>query len=135
MRPHDARHTFAFQLSQASGHNRAELERRLGHANDRYLRLYTNPTTSPSAASKTCDKLPPASPSTALSHPRRPEHLRSPARSRIKSDSGPKRSSRRFRISIRGGRSTPRCESERNPARATFGQTEDEGFADQREPR
>jgi hypothetical protein len=24
-------------------HNRAELERRLGHANDRYLRLYTNP--------------------------------------------------------------------------------------------
>ncbi|AQZ62526.1 Site-specific recombinase XerD [[Actinomadura] parvosata subsp. kistnae] len=43
LRPHDARHTFAFQLSQASGHNRAELERRLGHANDRYLRLYTNP--------------------------------------------------------------------------------------------
>jgi integrase len=41
--PHDLRHTFAFQLSQASGHNRAELERRLGHANDRYLRLYTNP--------------------------------------------------------------------------------------------
>ncbi|GAA3845361.1 hypothetical protein GCM10022226_80700 [Sphaerisporangium flaviroseum] len=43
LRPHDARHTFAFGLSQASGHNRAELERRLGHANDRYLRLYTNP--------------------------------------------------------------------------------------------
>jgi integrase len=43
LRPHDVRHTFAFQLSQASGHNRAELERRLGHANDRYLRLYTNP--------------------------------------------------------------------------------------------
>jgi integrase len=43
LRPHDLRHTFAFQLSQASGHNRAELERRLGHANDRYLRLYTNP--------------------------------------------------------------------------------------------
>jgi site-specific recombinase XerD len=41
--PHDLRHTFAFALSQASGHNRAELERRLGHANDRYLRLYTNP--------------------------------------------------------------------------------------------
>jgi site-specific recombinase XerC len=39
----DARHTFAYGLSQASGHNRAELERRLGHANDRYLRLYTNP--------------------------------------------------------------------------------------------
>jgi integrase len=43
LRPHDLRHSFAFQLSQASGHNRAELERRLGHANDRYLRLYTNP--------------------------------------------------------------------------------------------
>jgi integrase len=43
LRPHDLRHTFAFQLSQASGHNRAELERRLGHATDRYLRLYTNP--------------------------------------------------------------------------------------------
>jgi site-specific recombinase XerD len=43
LRPHDLRHTFAFQLSQVSGHNRAELERRLGHANDRYLRLYTNP--------------------------------------------------------------------------------------------
>jgi hypothetical protein len=26
-----------------SSNNRAELERRLGHANDRYLRLYTNP--------------------------------------------------------------------------------------------
>jgi integrase len=43
LRPHDARHTFAYRLSAASGHNRAELERRLGHANDRYLALYTNP--------------------------------------------------------------------------------------------
>ncbi|WP_158088656.1 tyrosine-type recombinase/integrase [Thermoactinospora rubra] len=43
LRPHDARHTFAFELSQASGHNRAELERRLGHASDRYLKIYTNP--------------------------------------------------------------------------------------------
>ncbi|MEV5499120.1 tyrosine-type recombinase/integrase [Nonomuraea fuscirosea] len=42
LRPHDVRHSFAFPLSQASGHNRAELERRLGHADDRYLRLYTN---------------------------------------------------------------------------------------------
>ena len=32
-----------YRLSETSGHNRAELERRLGHANDRYLRLYTNP--------------------------------------------------------------------------------------------
>ena len=43
LRPHDPRHTFGYRLSQESGHNRAELERRLGHANDRYLRLYTNP--------------------------------------------------------------------------------------------
>ena len=42
LRPHDLRHTFGYLLSEASGHNRAELERRLGHANDRYLRLYTN---------------------------------------------------------------------------------------------
>jgi len=39
----DLRHTFGYRLSEASGHNRAELERRLGHANDRYLRLFTNP--------------------------------------------------------------------------------------------
>jgi site-specific recombinase XerC len=43
LRPHDLRHTFGYQLSEASGHNCAELERCLGHANDRYLRLYTNP--------------------------------------------------------------------------------------------
>jgi integrase len=43
LRPHDLRHTFAYLLSQASGHNQAELERRLGHANERYLKLYTNP--------------------------------------------------------------------------------------------
>ena len=35
--------TFGCRLSETSGHNRAELERRLGHADDRYLRLYTNP--------------------------------------------------------------------------------------------
>jgi integrase len=43
LRPHDLRHTFGYRLSEISGHNRAELERRLGHASDRYLRLYTNP--------------------------------------------------------------------------------------------
>jgi integrase len=43
LRPHDLRHTFGYRLSETCGHNRAELERRLGHANDRYLRLYTNP--------------------------------------------------------------------------------------------
>jgi len=44
LRPHDLRHTFGYRLSEASGHNRAELERRLGHASGRYLRLYTNPS-------------------------------------------------------------------------------------------
>ena len=43
LRPHDLRPTFGYRLSETSGHNRAELERRLGHANNRYLRLYTNP--------------------------------------------------------------------------------------------
>ncbi|GAA3074243.1 hypothetical protein GCM10017600_26880 [Streptosporangium carneum] len=43
MRPHDLRPTFACQLSEASGHTRAELEHRLGHANDRYLKLCANP--------------------------------------------------------------------------------------------
>jgi integrase len=43
LRPHDLRHTVGYRLSETSGHNRAELERRLGHSNDRYLRLYTNP--------------------------------------------------------------------------------------------
>ncbi|MFG1961145.1 hypothetical protein [Nonomuraea sp. NPDC049028] len=38
LRPRDLRHTFGYRLSEASGHNRAELERRLGHANDRSLR-------------------------------------------------------------------------------------------------
>jgi integrase len=41
--PHDLRHTYGFNLSQATGHDRGELERRLGHANGRYLALYTNP--------------------------------------------------------------------------------------------
>ncbi|HEV2636460.1 MAG TPA: tyrosine-type recombinase/integrase [Actinocrinis sp.] len=41
--PHDGRHTFAYRLSKQSGHNRTELERRLGHANERYLKLSTNP--------------------------------------------------------------------------------------------
>ncbi|WP_157594907.1 hypothetical protein [Streptosporangium amethystogenes] len=36
-------HQVSRPSNQASGHNRAELERRLGHANERYLKLYTNP--------------------------------------------------------------------------------------------
>ncbi|MFC6369771.1 tyrosine-type recombinase/integrase [Nonomuraea thailandensis] len=43
LRPHDARHTFAFTLARATGHDRAELKRRLGPASKRYLRLYTGP--------------------------------------------------------------------------------------------
>ena len=43
LRRHDLRHPFGYRLSEAFGHNRTELDRRLGHANDRYLRLYTNP--------------------------------------------------------------------------------------------
>ena len=44
LRPHDLRHTFGYRLSETSCDNPCpELERRLGHANDRYLRLYTNP--------------------------------------------------------------------------------------------
>lgn len=38
----DARLALADYLEYERPHNRAELERRLGHANDRYLRLYTN---------------------------------------------------------------------------------------------
>lgn len=41
--PRDARHAFACHLSPAYSHNRAVLERRLGHADDQYLHLYTNP--------------------------------------------------------------------------------------------
>jgi len=58
LRPHDARHTFAYRLSAASGHNRAELERRLGHANDRYRgSTPTRPRTSPPAGPRTSNTL------------------------------------------------------------------------------
>ncbi|HUR08988.1 MAG TPA: tyrosine-type recombinase/integrase [Nonomuraea sp.] len=43
LRPHDLRHDFAYRLSEETGHNAAELERRLGHGNGRYLKVYTNP--------------------------------------------------------------------------------------------
>lgn len=43
LRPHDLRHTFGFLLSQATGADEFELERRLGHRNRRYIGLYTNP--------------------------------------------------------------------------------------------
>ena len=43
LRPHDLRHTFAFQLSKATGADGYELERRLGHQSQRYIQRYTNP--------------------------------------------------------------------------------------------
>lgn len=43
LRPHDLRHTFAFQLAQVTGADAYELERRLGHRSQRYLQRYTNP--------------------------------------------------------------------------------------------
>ena len=43
LRPHDLRHTFAFQLAQATGVDAYELERRLGHRSQRYIQRYTNP--------------------------------------------------------------------------------------------
>ena len=43
LRPHDLRHTFAFQLAQATNADAYELERRLGHRSQRYIARYTNP--------------------------------------------------------------------------------------------
>lgn len=43
LRPHDLRHTFAFQLARSTGADAYELERRLGHRSQRYLQRYTNP--------------------------------------------------------------------------------------------
>ena len=43
LRPHDLRHTFAFQLAHMTGADACELERRLGHRSQRYIQRYTNP--------------------------------------------------------------------------------------------
>jgi site-specific recombinase XerD len=43
LRPHDLRHTFAFQLAKITGADSYELERRLGHRSQRYIQRYTNP--------------------------------------------------------------------------------------------
>lgn len=43
LRPHDLRHTFAFQLARQTGADSYELERRLGHRSQRYIQRYTNP--------------------------------------------------------------------------------------------
>lgn len=43
LKPHDLRHTFAFQLATVTGADAYELERRLGHRSQRYIQRYTNP--------------------------------------------------------------------------------------------
>jgi len=43
LRPHDLRHTFAFQLARTTGADAFELERRLGHRSQKYIQRYTNP--------------------------------------------------------------------------------------------
>lgn len=43
LRPHDLRHTFAFNLAEATDADAYELERRLGHRSQRYIARYTNP--------------------------------------------------------------------------------------------
>lgn len=43
LRPHDLRHTFAFNLARTTGADAYELERRLGHHSQRYIQRYTNP--------------------------------------------------------------------------------------------
>jgi site-specific recombinase XerD len=43
LRPHDLRHTFAFQLAAKTGADAYELQRRLGHRSQRYIQRYTNP--------------------------------------------------------------------------------------------
>nr|WP_269324061.1 site-specific integrase [Streptosporangium roseum] len=43
LRPHDLRRTFAFNLAQQTGADAYELQRRLGHASQRYIDRSTNP--------------------------------------------------------------------------------------------
>lgn len=50
LRPHDLRHTFAFQLARSTGADAYELERRLGHRSQRYIQRYTNPPEETAAA-------------------------------------------------------------------------------------
>ena len=42
LRPHDLRHTFAYRLAAQTGKDAYELERRLGHGSQRYIKRYTN---------------------------------------------------------------------------------------------
>jgi integrase len=50
LRPHDLRHTFAFQLARTTNADAYELERRLGHRSQRYIQRYTNPPESVAAS-------------------------------------------------------------------------------------
>jgi len=43
LHPHTLRHTFAFLLADETDADAYELERRLGHRSERYIKLYTNP--------------------------------------------------------------------------------------------
>lgn len=43
LRPHDLRHSFGFALAAETGNDAYELQRRLGHASQRYIDRYTNP--------------------------------------------------------------------------------------------
>lgn len=43
LKPHDLRHTFAFQLAKATGADAYELERRLGHHTQRSIQRYNIP--------------------------------------------------------------------------------------------
>jgi integrase len=43
LRPHDLRHSFGFALAAETGNDAYELQRRLGHASQRYIARYTNP--------------------------------------------------------------------------------------------
>ncbi|EFH85363.1 site-specific integrase [Ktedonobacter racemifer] len=44
LHPHMLRHTFGFRLAEETGKDKFELQRRLGHQSEAYIRVYTIPT-------------------------------------------------------------------------------------------
>ena len=54
LRPHNLRHTFAFQLAKVTGADVYELERRLGHRSQRYIQRFINPPEAVAAAYIEC---------------------------------------------------------------------------------
>ncbi len=44
LHPHMLRHTFGFRLAEETGKDKFELQRRLGHQSEAYIRVYTTPT-------------------------------------------------------------------------------------------